>query len=120
MTPYEIFNEKMYEFIDDIVTSFPSEVEFQTFRTMLDMSVAFSVKLPQEMFNTCVAIPYESEILNENEIFFLRETYDPQYTDINIVNKLKALWKQLDAKEKQFIWKYMKVLVVLNKRCLDS
>lgn len=119
MSPFEIFNEKMYEFCDDIINSFPSESDFHTFKTMLDMSIAFSAKLPQEMFNTCVAVPYEEEIINENETFFLRENYDPQFADINIVNKLKTLWKQLNNDEKRIIWKYMKVLIILNKRCME-
>ena len=74
-------------------------------------------KIPQEMFNSCVAVPYGDKINTKNEDFFLEEcVYNAQYADINIVNKLKNKWRTLNDDNKEVVWKYLHVLMALNSK----
>jgi len=121
MDPYAIFNLKFEEFLTDLVETYPEETDLQAMRNMLDWSIKFlGVRVPQEMFNTCVAIPYGDKIMKKNEDFFLEECdySNKQYVDINIVNKLKSKWRGLSPDNKEVVWKYMHVLMLINNKCL--
>ena len=118
--PHGLFNMKFEEFLDDLIETYPDEADLQAMRKMLDWTVKImGPNVPQEMFNSCVAIPFGEKIMNKNESFFLEEcVYDPKYADINIVNKLKSKWKVLNADNKEVVWKYLHVLMIINKKCL--
>lgn len=117
-----LFNKKFEEFLDDLIDTFPSESDLRAMRSMLDWSIrVMGVSVPQEMFNSCVAIPYGDKIMARNESFFLEEcVYDTRYADINIINKLKSKWTVITDENKTIVWKYMHVLMILNKKCEDA
>ena len=117
----EILNKKLNEFADDIILCFPEvSTDFDVFKTMLNVAVCVDKEAPLRMFEQCVVKPYEDYILNRNEDFFLTETYDPSYTDINIVNKIKKVWKTMDELNKSIVWKYLDVLLKLSKACVSQ
>lgn len=116
---HQLFNMKFDEFLEDLVSTYPEEDELKAMKNMLDLSIkCMGSNVPQEMFNSCVAVPFGTRILTKDESFFLEECpYDQRYADINIINKLKSKWKGLSSENKEVVWKYMKVLLVLNYRC---
>lgn len=120
--PIELFNLKFSEFLEDLVASYPDETDLQAMHNMLSWTVKMmGPNVPQEMFNLCVAIPYGEKIMAKNESFFLEECeYDTRYADINIINKLKAKWKNLSADNREVVWKYMHVLMLLNTKCIQK
>lgn len=122
MDPYALFNLKFQEFLEDLVATYPEETDLQVMLNMLTWTVSvMGPKVPQEMFHSCVAIPYGEKINARNESFFLEEChYDTRYADINIINKLKSKWKQLTPDNKDIVWKYMFVLMALNKKCVEQ
>jgi hypothetical protein len=116
---FVLFNKKFEEFLNDLIDTYPDENELKTMKNMLDWTIKYmGSKVLQEMFNLSVAIPYSDRIIQKDESFFLEECeYDPQYADINIINKLKNRWKQLSEENRTVVWKYMLVLLVLNHKC---
>lgn len=122
MDTVELFNLKFSEFLEDLVASYPDETDLQAMHNMLAWTVKMmGPNVPQEMFNLCVAIPYGDKISAKNESFFLEECeYDTRYADINIINKLKAKWKNLSNDNREIVWKYMHVLMLLNTKCMEK
>jgi hypothetical protein len=124
---YELFNKKLVEFVEDIIYICPEVNDFRVFKMTCDWAVNLDVKFAQNMFDVCVAKPYASQILSKDENFFLKESYD-EYNDyikkynhdLNLIQKLKSIWKDLDDVNKENIWKYMQVLLILNNRCTQS
>lgn len=116
-----MFNRKIDEFVNDLIVAFPEINDFKVFKSMLELTIYMDPTAPQRMFNDTVAKKYTEKILDYNESFFLEEaSYDENYTDINLVNKLKGVWKSLDTHNKSIIWKYLHVLLQLNRRCVNS
>lgn len=113
---HEVFNKKLIEFVDDLVSSFNGLEDFVVYKNLLNACVLVDKTAPQVMFHQTVVIPYEQHIKEKNESFLLNETYNVG-VDQGIVDKLKGIWKSLDTENKDVIWKYMQVLVVLNKKC---
>jgi hypothetical protein len=124
LTYFECFNEKLKEFLNDLVSAFPELKHLSVMKNGLNLAINLDVKLPQKIFNDNIRENYETRIVNKDEQFFLSEDYEhianKHNLDLDIVSKLKGIWKTLDADNKEVIWKYLQVLVVLNKRCLNT
>ena len=80
-----------------------------------------------EMF-TLYGYKYREQVLNENESFFLEEdlvssNFDKNQVDdetFDIMKTLKENWNLLEKNEKSNIWKYLKVLIKLNEKYIQS
>jgi len=120
MNPTKLFNAKLIEFINDLILAYPDESEFVVCKDLLDWSTKCDISFPQQMFNEHICQKYEQHLVDKNEDFFLKETYDPTVTDIRFVEKLKQMWKGMNQENKEVVWKYMQCLLVLNKKCLST
>ncbi len=127
MVHYESFNNKLNEFFDDLVQTFPEVGEFKTMKLGLGMARNVNVTLPQSMFTDHVLKKYEAQIRNRDEEFFMKHDYNDVMSNIqmfntgfsmDIVGQLKEIWKDLSKENKETIWKYLNVLVVLCQRCI--
>jgi hypothetical protein len=113
---YELFNRKLVEFVDDLIVTFPQFADFVGYRALLVGTIALDKTSPQQIFNQTVAIPYEKYIIERNEVFLLKEQYATT-TKQGLVEQLKQVWCTMDDSNKDAIWKYMQVLVALNRKC---
>ena len=109
------FNTTLVEFVNDLAAAFPNFGDFQTMKTVLSIAVAATPKVPVSIFHK-TAIKYEKQIMEKDEKFLLEETYDDEHVDMDIADKIKAIWKVTDAENKEIIWRYLKQLVMLDKR----
>ena len=121
MTYYESFNNKLNEFLNDLHTTFPEMTDIKVLKSGLQFAKTMDVKMAQTMFDKHVAAKYEDQILKQNETFFLNETYthiaNAHGIDLDIIGRLKDVWSTMDDSNREIIWKYLKVLVLLNKKC---
>ena len=122
---YDLFNRKIHEFMDDLISICPPEMErqFTIFKDVLRWAIALHKTYPCEIFESTVIKPFEDHIRNRNEEFFLTESYTTYneyyknyYNDLNIVEQLKTVWKTLNPHNKNIVWQYFDVLVVLAQR----
>ena len=121
---FDRFNEKTDEFLKDLTTSFPDVEQFRYFRSGFNMLKNLDPKSPQRIFNTYVSTQYRDYILNKDESFFLNHEIEVSYTDRKeywneFIGYIKNIWKSLDDDNKDVIWKYFHVLVVLNDKCME-
>ncbi len=117
----QLFNDKLHEFANDLCDSFPAVAEFKRFRS----GVLFWSNLEpdglENMFYTYVLSKYRDHILRKNESFFLEHNeYELGSTRIEywveLIDQLKAMWITLDEENKDVIWKYLHVLIVLSDK----
>jgi hypothetical protein len=105
--------------MDDLIATFPEETDLPAMKGMIECAIKFmGTNTPREMFDSCVVVPYGDRMRSKDESFFLEEcSYDTNYTDINIVNKLKKKWRIISADNKEIVWKYFHLLIILNEKC---
>ena len=119
---FDRFNTTTEEFISQLRNTFPNVSTFSQFQTGFYVVKTFSKYQPQTIFNTYVAIPYKSQIVANDEQFFLNEKYniqsDSQDYWQSFIDTLRQLWKQLTPQNKEVIWKYFVVLIALNDKCM--
>lgn len=121
---YDLFNRKLSEFMDDLILVCPDmERTFTVFKDVLGWAIAVDKRYPCGIFESTVLVPYGDQIKQRDEKFFLAEAYTTYndmykhyYNDLNIVEKLKGIWKTLNEHNKKTVWQYMDVLLELARR----
>ena len=119
---YNLFNEKMLEFAKDLCDVFPQVAEFKRFRSGVLMLQNLEPKTLEGIFRTYVLEKYKDQLLKKDEGFFLEhKQFDiySQRTDywLSLIDQLKEMWVTLDSDNKEIVWKYFHVLIVLSDKC---
>ncbi len=122
---YELFNEKADEFLKELVDNFPEfGTDFKRIKTSMMMLRNVDVKAPQRIFNDYILKKYKDAILKKDENVFLEETQFDIYSNrkehwLEFIENIKMIWKDLSQDNKEIIWKYFHVLVVLTEKCIS-
>ena len=123
---YERFNEKCDEFCRDIIASFPNIEQFKHIKTGLNLIKNLDMKSPQRIFHNHVCNShYRDFILTRNEEFFLtNDNFNLQYSTNEkkqywdeFIDNIRKVWKTLSNEDKDIVWKYFHILVVLSEKC---
>jgi hypothetical protein len=117
----DLFNSKVEEFIHELNTSFPEVRQFASFKTGFSLMRNIDHTKPVSIFHTYVYDTYKDYIKTKNESFFLSNAYDLSSTSHSdywqeFIDNIRAVWKQLDSDEKDVIWKYFHILIVLDEK----
>ena len=100
MIYFECFNNKLDELLSELVVTFPEMTDLKVLKNGLNLAKTLDVKMAQNIFNQHVANTYETQILNQDEHFFLNEDYEEitlkHGVDLDIIKKLKSIWKELE------------------------
>ena len=121
---YELFNKKLVEFAEDLIYICPDVTDFRLFYNTCVWAISFRKEFCQEFFQHNVLNLYGPRIHAKDESFFLQESYEvyheflkENYNDLNLLQQLKNIWKDLDAENKDTVWKYLKLLCILCEKC---
>lgn len=124
-TYIELFNNKADEFFKELAVSFPDIKPFAYVKTGLSMLRNINPRRPVEIFHTHVYVQYKDVLLRRDEEFFFNTTYDLSRTTaveywLDFIDCIRNIWKTLDSAEKEVIWKYFQVLIILNEKVHGS
>ena len=111
----DLLNKKMIEFLDDLIYILPNINDFQVLKSSCQMLLVFNNNAVYKLFKY-ISDTYSTNIINKDESFFLMQSYESYTNDMNLIEKLKSNWKDLDTGNKETIWKYLQVLIILCRR----
>jgi hypothetical protein len=120
---YEKFNEKTLELFNNLSDSFPDIVDFKKFKTGIIMMSNLEPKSAQRIFKLYISDKFREQILNKDEQFFLVEAkFDNCYIKrndywIDFINRIKTIWTTISLDEKEIIWKFLHILLLLSDKC---
>ena len=127
---HNVFNERVTEFLNDMISGFPTgpefealKTEFRTFKSGFNLLKSMDDKKPVTVFHEYVVRNYRDKILSEDESFFLNREYDITSSKeywMDVIGKIRQAWALMDADARSVVWKYFKVLVVLCEKCLNG
>ena len=120
MTIKQIFLQQVENFINELVTIFPSNGEILIMKEKIGFLKSFNSNLIIENFIEFV-YPLKSKIMEQNEDFFLngggQEEVIEEDGGINFRNNIRSLWiNQMSNENKEIIWKYFKIFVLLIEK----
>lgn len=123
---YDTFNKNLEKFLADLINNFPDVKEFKQLKTAVILTKSINEKTPEKMFRKNIVNNYRNEIMTQNDQFFLnQEVYncidDEQFKNNNIqftqlFQQLSSIWDKLENFNRQTIWKWIKVLIVLSDK----
>jgi hypothetical protein len=133
---YELFNNKLNDFLLDLIKTFPEDKDFKIVRNSIKIILLSDKQkgTPQRLFNMGLNDTYRNNIATRNEEFFM----EADYTDIiqnqeilsgnngdtediindKIIKKLKGYWKGLKEENRDIVWKYFDILIKINDKCI--
>jgi hypothetical protein len=115
----EKFNSTFTEFIDDIIRIFPDDSELRMYKTAIRAAVCINDKLALNIFTESVVSTYGSKILARDESFFLEHDYSDITENVEynaLINKIKRYWTTMNEDNRNAVWKYFKVLILLSNK----
>jgi hypothetical protein len=120
MTHLDKFNTTVKEFIQDLIQVYPNDSDFQMMKLGVTTAMFTDNTLVQRMFHAKVTIPYETYILQKDEQFFLENSFEELKEEgavaTQLIHKLKNCWVSLDSHNRDMVWKYLRVLILLDKK----
>lgn len=120
----ELFNAKFREFVADLVKVFPEDSELKLLQKSIALILVVNERMILNIYREHVLIPFGDKLMERNEEFFLENNYQEIRKEIEdgarIIEKVKGFWKTLDSANKEVVWKYLQVLVMLCKKVEEN
>lgn len=113
------FNSVLIGFLDELMQILPDEKNIKVFKSQLSTVKYLDEKKIIKGFIQ-YGYPYKKQILEKDESFFLKEgNVEVEGDYMNEALQLKRLWEtRLSDDNKEVVWKYFKVLVLLCEKYL--
>lgn len=116
------FNEKIIELFTDLCMCFSGINEFKKIKSGLILFSNMEPKGPERIFRKNVSEKFRTQILEKNDDFFLKEaTFDIHSTREeywkDFIEQLKVVWTSIDDNNRDTIWKYFQILIILSDKC---
>ena len=115
------FNTQVQNLIVDLKKLYPNEKDINLFREKFKLVKFANPRIIIENFIVYV-YPYKEFIMNKNEKYFIEEDNsinrecDKNEISLTKVINFKKLWEKTSDKNKDAIWKYFQVLIILAER----
>jgi hypothetical protein len=119
-----IFMKQIENFIEEISIIFPDITSIKVFRHQYDMLKMVNPRVLIENFIRYV-YPHKTEIMSENEDFFLRgggqEFLNGNESLTKFRDTMSEIWLQkLSEENKTICWKYFKVFILLSEKYIKE
>jgi hypothetical protein len=114
------FNDTLVELVEDLTRAFPRDNDFQVYKIALQGAIIADSSLVHRMFRERVCSVFGERILARDEGFFLNNSYEDMKQEFSqadrLITKLKNCWSSMDSDQRAVIWKYLRVLVLLDRK----
>ena len=122
MSTLTAFNTQLERLVKDLIVYFPESNDFKVFESSFLLLKQANPRKVLELFKIHILTKYKQYIIDKNENFFLENEYsdvvntqENNYAEL-LMNRLKHNWNSIDEKNKEIIWKYFQVLIVLAEK----
>ena len=120
------FNKQLYNLVNNLSDMFPEDPDLQFSKNTVSFLKKSNPRKLQKIFSEYVAI-YKNQINTEDDDFFLTKNFisedldfDSNHYSNDIMKNLKKYWHLIDTESRKNIWKYLKVLIILNDKCNNA
>ena len=116
----EKFNDTFKEFVEDLIRIFPDDPDFRMYELAIITALNTDELLVINIFNEHVVQQYGDKLLNKDNDFFINHSYDnildSNMSSIDVIQKIKGYWCDITSDTKETIWKYFRVLILLDRK----
>ena len=105
--------------MQDLISIFPDDSDLHMYKAVLSASIIIDETVLIQKFYHRVVVMYGNDILKKNIIFFLENQLHDVDEESNMycfIEKMKRCYQTTLLVNKDIIWKYCKVLVLLSTK----
>jgi hypothetical protein len=114
------FNDTLIELVDDLIVVFPNDGEFRMYKMAIKGAMIADKTIVHKVFHEQVCNVYGDKILARDEAFFMNSDYDNMKQEFSqadsLIKKLKDCWNSLTEDQRAVIWKYLRILLLLDNK----
>lgn len=122
MSTLSAFNSQLIKFFNDLSETFPEERDIRVAKDALEGARKINPRLILDLFYEHVAKDLRDAILTENAAKIVEVARIKIQTQFNEILPALAIfdkhWDELSDGNKQSIWRYLKVLIVLADKAI--
>jgi accessory colonization factor AcfC len=118
------FNDHFMEFVSDIQSVFPNDVDILTAKNSLLAIRKANPKMIVKIWSTCIVSKYKSEIEAGNLSFFINKDYSDDVSDaqnsdkiMEIIDKFREPIRQMTQENQSKTMRYIQNLTKLSALC---
>jgi hypothetical protein len=119
-SPLTTFGNMLVRFFEELRDTFPEEKEIKAALETIQNAKKINPRLILDLFYENISIPLREAIANENfeeVVTYARQKINVQFNEIlPAIAIFDRHWGTLADANRQAIWKYLKVLVVLGDK----
>lgn len=119
MSIKKVFLQQIDNFINELCIIFPENGEIQLFGQKYNLIRSANSNIILEYFVKFI-YPHKTEIMSSNENFFLTGGGQEELKDnsgLKFRDNIRNLWiKEMSDENKEIIWKYFKIFIVLSEK----
>jgi hypothetical protein len=123
-SPLSQFCNTLIRFFEELKETFPEEREIRLALETIQNAKKINPGLVRDMFYEHVTSPLRDAIVKEDDqaiSAFARGKISQQFNEIlPAISIFDKHWATLSDDNRQIIWKYLKVLIVLNQKARDA
>jgi hypothetical protein len=115
-----VFNKQLNKFLEALQKILPNDLSIKTARSQISSAIFVSPKKVLEQFIKHV-FPFKNKIMEKDESYFLEteeKTFGIKEDNLSEALQLKNIWKTLRKENKEMIWTYFQVLIVLAEKTI--
>ena len=120
ISPLSAFCNMLVRFFEELKDTFPEEREIKLALSTIQDARKINPRLVLDMFVEHVGRPLREQIAKEDDLgiaTYARSKINQQFNEIlPAINIFDKHWPNLSQENRQSIWKYLKVLVVLSDK----
>jgi accessory colonization factor AcfC len=118
------FNDHFMEFVSDIQSVFPNDVDILTAKNSLLAIRKANPKMIVKIWSTCIVSKYKTEIESGNLSFFINKDYSDDVSDaqnsdkiMEIIDKFREPIRQMSQENQSKTMRYIQNLTKLSALC---
>ena len=120
ISPLTVFCNMLVRFFDELKDTFPEERDIKMALSTIQDARKINPRLVLDVFTKHITVPLREFIAKEDEVAitnYARNVINTQYNEIlPAIAIFDKHWGTLSETNRQGIWKYLKVLVVLGDK----
>lgn len=121
MNVLDKFNQTFMNLIDDLSSALGGDDELRAYKLIVKGFVFANPDGVYKIFHKHVTLRFHQEIANKDAAFFLSKEFDNVTPRVSqIIHKLKGCWEYLNEENREVVWRYFRVLILLDQKITNE
>lgn len=125
----DCFNDNLRKFVSELNALYANDADLNAFNKALSLAMVVDDRKPFKLYHKLANVPYGEFLLSRDDTFFASPDFVKQLMSSDsvdtmnegsspsvLIDKVRSMWGDMSADNKEIVWKYFKVLTLLCRK----